>query len=103
MLKDAAMGLRGAKQNPLARYYAKLAVRRGSAQALKAVAHKLARIIYALFKSGSAYDRTKLVPPTSERTAKRTIQRLTAEAGKLGYSLQKTLVQPFGQEGAASC
>jgi transposase len=103
MLKDAAMGLRGAKQNPLARYYAKLAVRRGSAQALKAVAHKLARIIYALFKSGSAYDRTKLVPPTSERTAKRMIQRLTAEAGKLGYSLQKTLVQPFGQEGAASC
>lgn len=103
MLMDAAMGLRGAKQNPLARYYAKLAVRRGSAQALKAVAHKLARIIYALFKSGSAYDRTKLVPPTSERTAKRMIQRLAAEAGKLGYSLQKTLVPSCEQEGAASC
>lgn len=103
MLKDAAMGLRGAKQNPLARYYAKLAVRRGSAQALKAVAHKLARIIYALFKSGSAYDRTKLVPPANERTAKRMIQRLAAEAGRLGYSLQKTLVQSFEQKGTASC
>jgi transposase len=103
MLKDAAMGLRGAKQNPLARYYAKLAVRRGSAQALKAVAHKLARIIYALFKNGAAYDRTKLVPPTSERTAKRMIQRLAVEAGKLGYSLQKTIAQPPGQQGATSC
>lgn len=103
MLKEAAMGLRGAKQNPLARYYAKLAIRRGSAQALKAVAHKLARIIYALFKNGTAYDRTKLVPPTSERTAKRMIQRLTAEAGKLGYCLQKAIAQPLEQQGAASC
>jgi transposase len=103
ILKDAAMGLRGAKQNPLAKQYAKLAVRRGSGQALKAIAHKLARIIYALFTNGTAYDRTKLVPPPSERTAKRMLERLATEAGKLGYSLQKAIAQPLEQQAPTSC
>lgn len=103
MLKDAAMGLRGAKQNPLARYYAKLAIRRGSAQALKAVAHKLARIIYALFKNRTAYDRAMLEPPVSERRTVRMLGRLAVEAGKLGYVLQKVVAQPLAGQGAVSC
>jgi transposase len=103
ILKDAAMGLRGSKQNPLAKLYAKFAVRRGSGQALKAIAHKLARIIYALFKSGAAYDRTKLMPPISERTTKRMLERLANEAGKLGYSLQKAIAQPIAQQAPTSC
>lgn len=103
MLKEAAMGLRGKKENPLAKSYAKLALRRGSAQALKAIAHKLARIIYALFKNRAAYDRAKLVPPVSGQRAARMLARLTAEAGKLGYSLQRTVSQPVVEQGAGSC
>lgn len=103
MLKDAAMGLRGKKENPLAKYYAKLAVRRGSAQALKAIAHKLARIIYALFKNRTAYDRTKLEPPASERRTVRMLGRLAVEAGKLGYALAKVVAQPVAGQAAASC
>jgi transposase len=103
MLKDAAMGLRGAKQNPLAKLYAKLAIRRGSTQALKAIAHKLARIIYALFKNRSVYDRTKLAPPQSERAIARLLSRLTTEAGKLGYTIQKAVAQTLERPDATSC
>jgi transposase len=103
MLKDAAMGLRGNKANPLSKYYAKIAVRRGSAQALKAVAHKLARIIYALFTQRTAYDRTKLNPPPSERRTARLLNRLTREAGNLGYTLQKAVAQTVAPTSPTSC
>lgn len=94
ILKEAAMGLRGDKRNPLSKVYAKLAIRRGSAQALKAIAHKLARIIYALFTNRTAYDRSKLEPKVTDRVITRMTDRLAREAKKLGYTLQKVILQP---------
>jgi transposase len=95
ILKEAAMGLRGDKRNPLSKVYAKLAIRRGSSQALKAVAHKLARIIYALFTNRTAYDRSKLEPKVTDRVISRMTDRLAREAKKLGYTLQKVILQPM--------
>jgi transposase len=89
ILKEAAMGLRGNKKSPLSHFYAKLAVRRGSAQALKATAHKIARIIYALFTQRTTYDRKKLEPVKTERAITRITKRLQNEAMKLGYVLHK--------------
>lgn len=91
ILKEAAMGLRGDKKNPLSKKYAQLAIRRGSSTALKAVAHKLARIIYAIFTTKTTYDRSKLEPPKSERAIARMTERLARDACKLGYVLQKVL------------
>ncbi len=91
ILKSAVLGLRGKKMNPLSQLYARLAVRRGSAQALKALAHKVARIIYALFKNRVPYDRSKLEPILTARARLRLTQRLTRQAEKLGYCLQKAV------------
>lgn len=89
ILKEAAMGLRGNKKSPLSTFYAKLAVRRGSSQALKATAHKIARIIYALFTQRTTYDRNRLEPVTTERAIARITKRLQKDAEKLGYVLHK--------------
>ena len=87
ILKNAAMGLKGAKNNPLSKYYARMALRLDHASATKAVAHKIARIIYALFKNRTTYDRTKLDQPKSGKAIERMITKLTKEAQKLGYNL----------------
>jgi transposase len=87
ILKNAAMGLKGAKNNPLSKYYARMALRHDHASAIKAVAHKMARIIYALFKNRTAYDRTKLDQPKSGKAIVRLTLRLAKEAQKLGYVL----------------
>lgn len=89
ILKEAAMGLRGNKKSPLSTFYAKLAVRRGSSQALKATAHKIARIIYALFTQRTTYDRNRLEPVKTERAIARITKRLQKDAEKLGYVLHK--------------
>lgn len=87
ILKNAAMGLKGVKNNPLSKYYARMILRHDRASATKAVAHKMARIIYALFKSRTAYDRTKLEPATSGKALARITAKLAQEAQKLGYIL----------------
>ncbi len=89
ILQSAVLGLRGHKKNPLSHLYAKLAVRRGSAKALKALAHKVARIIYALFKNRVPYDRTKLEPVLTPKARQRLADRLAKQAEKLGFCLQK--------------
>ncbi|MEK7413496.1 MAG: IS110 family transposase [Planctomycetota bacterium] len=86
ILRNAAMGLHG-KLSPLATFFAKIASRRGRAEAIKAVAHKLARIIYALFRDRSAYDRTKLTPPLTERAKTRLTARIARQAHNLGFQL----------------
>lgn len=88
ILKNAAMGLKGSKKNnPLSQYYARMALRLDQASAIKAVAHKMARIIYALFKNRTAYDRTKLEQPKTGRNLARITARLAKEAQKIGYAL----------------
>lgn len=87
ILKNAAMGLKGPKNNPLSKYYARMALRHDHASAIKAVAHKMARIIYALFKNRTTYDPTKLDQPTSEKAIARFTAKLALQAQKLGYAL----------------
>lgn len=87
ILKNAAMGLKGPKSNPLSKYYARMALRLDSASAIKAVAHKMARIIYALFKNRTAYDRTKFDQPKTGKALARLTAKLTKEAEKIGYNL----------------
>lgn len=103
ILKSAVLGLRGNKKNPLSQLYARLAVRRGSAQALKALAHKVARIIYAIFKHGTAYDRTRLEPIMTPRARLRLTERLAKQAEKLGYTLQKAGVDGVSDGDLGCC
>ena len=53
-LCTAAMSLCNSKCS-LGAYYRRMAARIGKSKALKAVAHKLARLIYQLLKNGQAY------------------------------------------------
>ncbi len=52
---------------------------------------QVARIIYALFKNRVPYDRSKLEPILTARARLRLTQRLTRQAEKLGYCLQKAV------------
>lgn len=89
ILKNAAMGLKGPKNNPLSKYYGRMALRHDRASATKAVAHKMARIIYALFKNRTAYDRTKLDQPKSGKAIVRFAAKLAKQAEEIGYHLIK--------------
>jgi hypothetical protein len=56
-------------------------------QVIKAVARKMARIIFALFKNRTAYDRTKLDQPKSGKAIARITDKLAKQAQKLEYVL----------------
>jgi transposase len=86
ILRNAAMGLQG-KQSELARFFAKIASRRGRAEAITATAHKLARIMYALFRDRVDFDPAKLAPVMTERRKKSLVDRLARQAERLGMSL----------------
>jgi transposase len=86
ILRNAAMGLQG-KQSELARFFAKIASRRGRAEAITATAHKLARIVYALFRDRVDFDPAKLAPVMTERRKKSLVDRLARQAERLGMSL----------------
>ena len=53
------------------------------------MAHRLARSIYAMLTTGTAY-----VATTFDDVAQRQLIRLSALAGKLGYALQPNTTQP---------
>ena len=86
ILRHAAMGLDG-KKSPMALFFRKMAARKGRSEAIKATAHKLARIIYALFRDKTPYDRSKLTPRLTERAKLRLTERLTRQAQQLGMAL----------------
>jgi transposase len=90
ILRNAVIGLSRAR-NPIAETYRRIAARRGRAQAITATAHKLARIIYAIFRDGSTYSRDKLAPVFSERARHRLLNRLRAQAERLGCTLTPTM------------
>jgi transposase len=99
ILKEAAFGLLGNKKNPLSKKMGQLAARLGKPAAIKAIAHKLARIVYAIFRDKSTYDPQKLIPPITEKMKTKMATRLAAKARELGYELKKIAVQP----NAAQC
>jgi transposase len=72
----------------LGRLYRRLAAQKGSAKAIKALARKLAVILYNMIKNKTEFDATKLeIDPDIEK--KRRIVRLEKEALRYGYTIQK--------------
>lgn len=90
ILRNAAMGLQG-KKSILAAFFAKIAGRCGRTEAIKAVAHKLARIIYALFRDRTGYDQKKLEPVLTEHAKERFAARLTRQAERIGMTLSPAI------------
>ncbi len=80
------MGRQG-KKSVLAQFFAKIAGRRGRSEAIKATAHKLARIIYALFRDRTTYDPKRLEPVLTERAKKAFAARLAHQAERIGMTL----------------
>lgn len=81
----AALSLCNSKCS-LGAYYRRIAARKGKAIALKAVAHKLARLIYQLLKNGQAY--VEVGQEAYERRYKeRRIKNLVKNARELGLDI----------------
>jgi len=73
-------------KNELGDYYRRMRAKLGGAAAITATAHKLARILYAMFKSRLPYD------PERHNTASalhrgRTLARIKTKAKELGFIL----------------
>jgi transposase len=77
-------------KGPLGQLYKRLAVRKGSKKAIKAVARKLAVIFYKMVKEKCAYDKTRLERNLEQQRARK-IAMLMREASKYGYDLQPAM------------
>jgi transposase len=77
-------------KGPLGQLYKRLAVRKGSKKAIKAVARKLAVIFYKMVKEKCPYDKTRL-EKNLEQQRSRKIAMLMREASKYGYDLQPAM------------
>ena len=76
----------GNSRSALGAYYRRLAARLGKAKAVRATAHKLARLIYSLMTCGEAYvDRGQ--DYFEQQHQQRVVNNLTKKALALGYSL----------------
>jgi transposase len=84
----AAMSLCNSKC-ALGAYYRRMATRVSKSKALKAVAHKLARLIYQLLKKGNQYVEIGQEQYERKHEARR-LRNLTKSASELGYELIKT-------------
>jgi len=60
--------------------------RKGPQQAIVATAHKIARMVYHLLKTGEAYQEERAAAYEAKRQ-ERELQQLTRRATKLGYTL----------------
>lgn len=76
----------GNSRSALGAYYRRLAARLGKAKAIRATAHKLARLIYSLMTRGEAYvDRGQ--DYFEQQHQQRVVKNLTKRALAMGYSL----------------
>jgi hypothetical protein len=88
-LRQAAVGLSTSK-SALGAYFRRMAGRLGMAVAIKATAHKLARLVYAALTKGMVYvDRG--MAAEEERYRMRALKHLSKRPAALGYSLSPTL------------
>jgi len=71
------------QKGPLGQLYRRLASKKGSPKAIKAVARRLAIIFYNMLKKQTAYD-AKIVAMDADRIRAQKIARLSKEAKKLG-------------------
>jgi hypothetical protein len=72
--------------NKIGEYCRRLKARLGKAEGIVATAHKLARIIYGMIKSGNAYDESEAFKVTPASQAKRLLN-LQKQAHSLGLQL----------------
>lgn len=84
-LKLAALGL-SRSHCAMGAYYRKLALRMGSPKAITAVAHKLARIVYAMLSGQAAYVKEDQAKHEA-RYRERTIRTLIKRAQEFGLTL----------------
>ena len=84
-LRMAAQGLHHAN-NELGEYYRRMKAKLGGAAGLVAVAHKLARIIYAMMQTRQAYDST-LLRREEGRRKERMLAQLKRRAKIMGFEL----------------
>ena len=78
-------------KGPLGQLYRRLAVRKGSKKAIKAVARRLAVIYYKMVKEKCAYDKTRIGDNYEQQRARK-IAMLMKEASKYGYDLQPAML-----------
>jgi hypothetical protein len=67
-------------------YYRSMRARKGPQQAIVATAHKIARIVYHLVKTGEAYVE-QTAGEFEEQRRERELRQLTRRASKLGLTL----------------
>jgi transposase len=84
-LRMAAQGLHHA-DNELGEYYRRMRGKLGGASGVTAVAHRLARIIYAVMTTKREYDGRQHRTSAARRAA-RTLEELKRRAKKLGFEL----------------
>jgi transposase len=84
-LRQAALGLHRA-HNALGERYRRLRARLGAPKALTALAHLLARILYKLVTTATAYDQSAFAQLEAEHAARR-LKRLQAQAKAFGFTL----------------
>lgn len=77
-------------KGPLGQLYKRLAVRKGSKKAIKAVARKLAVIFYKMVKEKCSYDKQRLEGNPEQQKARK-LAMLMREASKYGYDLQPVM------------
>jgi transposase len=89
-LRLAANSLRSSK-SALGDYFRRLNARLGAPKAITAVAHKLARIIYTLITTATAYDESVFAKSEYKYQQSR-INRLHRQAAELGFTLTERAV-----------
>ena len=85
IFRIAAQSLHAAK-SALGEHFRKMRGRIGAPEAITATAHKLARIYYAVLKTRTPYDESRIVGSPEKQALKRR-QRLEKQAAKLGFAL----------------
>jgi len=78
-------------KGPLGQLYKRLAVRKGSKKAIKAVARKLAVIFYKMVREKCSYDKSRLERNLEQQRARK-LTMLIREASKYGYELQPVIL-----------
>lgn len=84
-LKEAASGL-ARSQCAMGAYYRRMALRMSTSKAITAVAHKLARIVYAMLTGQRAYEAQRQ-QAHDERYRQRALKGLRQRAAQMGYDL----------------
>jgi transposase len=83
--RDAAASV-GRSNSAVGAYYRAMRARLGPRQAMVATAHKIARIVYHLLKTGEPY-REEGATEYERKRCERELKHLTRRAQKLGYTL----------------